>query len=359
MKDEKIQRLIEKYWQGEASPDERQELMHYLESQGYNLKLQELLEALTDQGNRSDSDDRVTERQKQLIWSNISEKVDEPNPNRSTKTVPLRRLVSAAAVAAIVSFGMLFWNQVDQPVPSPNLVLQESAPSLWIKHQNLSDRMQQILLTDSSVVELYAHSTLYCSRDYNRTDRKFRLEGKARFKVSHNKQLPFTVYSGLFSTTALGTEFYVNTLNMRVMEVELISGKVVVKAIDSSLSSLKEVYLNPGETLSIDKVHGTHTLIKKNNQTAQKVPMEKSVKAVERKSTDLNFNNIPLSEVFARLSEEMGVSIQIDQIDLDGKSFTGELLPTDSLESILALICKVNSIHYEKHEDHIVIVKKN
>lgn len=66
-------------------------------------------------------------------------------------------------------------------------------------------------LADGSKVWMNAESKLTIAKDYGQASRTLWLEGEAYFEVAPDSKRPFTVHSGKFSTTAIGTMFNINT----------------------------------------------------------------------------------------------------------------------------------------------------
>ncbi|WP_165777020.1 FecR family protein [Paremcibacter congregatus] len=87
---------------------------------------------------------------------------------------------------------------------------------------------RSIPLSDGSVIYLNTNSRV--SVEFLETERKIELlEGEALFKVAHNPEQPFRVYSGLAVAEALGTTFNVYRENGRT-NVAVVEGKVAVSA---------------------------------------------------------------------------------------------------------------------------------
>ena len=113
---------------------------------------------------------------------------------------------------------------------------------------NTTGREKKIQLPDGSLIVL-ANKSAITYLDPFTTRRAITLTGKAWFKVAKDKLHPFMVRSGEISTTALGTEFSVTAFEgTDSIIVRLYEGKVVVKAADRAVSTMKkEVYLLPGQ----------------------------------------------------------------------------------------------------------------
>ncbi|WP_417625109.1 FecR family protein [Paremcibacter congregatus] len=119
--------------------------------------------------------------------------------------------------------------------------LQDDAAPLLAYHTDVGEQ-RSIPLSDGSVIYLNTNSRV--SVAYLENERKIELlEGEALFKVAHNPERPFRVYSGLAVAEALGTTFNVYRENGRT-NVAVVEGKVSV----SAQSTNTEAPLNgPGE----------------------------------------------------------------------------------------------------------------
>src|SRR5690606_4215114 len=194
------------------------------------------------------------------------------------------------------------------------------------------------------------------SSEYGSNARGVRLSGRAIFKVMPNREKPFTVYANGFATTALGTEFIVSTREAGKTMIQLLSGKVVVTSTRSAPFVMAATYLKPGDELRIDALEETLSMTHTPSLGSGDVRGRLKSRGV---AETLQFSRTPLVDVFQRLAEARGVRITVQGTRLKGLSFSGAFLPTDSLETMLSIVCTMNDLNYRyEKEDHIVITNK-
>ncbi|MCW3467620.1 FecR family protein [Chitinophaga nivalis] len=90
-------------------------------------------------------------------------------------------------------------------------------------------QIKKILLPDSSIVWLNAHTQLFYHPDFTR-HREIRLSGEALFEVAADEKHPFTVWTAdSLKTTVLGTQFNIRSYNrLQETRITVISGRIQV-----------------------------------------------------------------------------------------------------------------------------------
>lgn len=251
----------------------------------------------------------------------------------TVRRMPNRRLwLAVASVALLLLAGAWWWS--GRSAQSYDATF--AATEIW---ESPGGQRRQVVLPDGSEVILNANSRLEAGKDFNKKNRLLRLRGQAFFKVAHDASLPFVVHSGEFSTTALGTAFYVNARNpQQGYTVNLLEGKVKLQTAAGAGDMLL-----PGQ-------QGT---------------WRKTVKQFEKNSFDtsylhqwvsgvLAFQQIESGQVFALLEQWYGLQI-IDQranprhVIITG-DYTGQ-----PLEDILKAICFSLNCRFKQENDTIII----
>jgi len=271
-----------------------------------------------------------------------------------------RRLVSPwlAAASLVLCLGLAAHLFLRRSTPQ-EIRGQSYAAIDTITARNSKDRDQRMVLPDGSKVILSPGSTLSYTTLFGQKERKLVLSGRARFQVVRDTLLPFVVWANAYTTTALGTEFIVDTYTKEMLKVTLLSGKVVVKATAESFKTIDDQYLMPGDELHV----GSNSIKLHRNPSGQGGPRpeftgDKARELVPDASVPiLRFDNAPLEKVFVSLSEQKNIHILFDQADLHGLTFTGEFTDEDSLQVVLQIICRMNNLLYEESEQGIHIRK--
>ncbi|OQP56611.1 FecR family protein [Niastella populi] len=213
------------------------------------------------------------------------------------------------------------------------------------KYINKSDRPAIYTLTDGSVVTLYRNSIVECDQPFTGNKRDLVLHGKALFKVAKDKTKPFTVYTGNFSTTALGTVFDITAYGNKTRSgVKLISGRVVVKNLKKTAGP---VYLNPGDECFFENTGREIELHAKADVPVSKPASHRGLTINENEEV-IEFTNAPLQQVFSKIESLYQVKINIESKHLANRKFTGAHIKSESPDELLSTIAGLNNLHLSK-----------
>ncbi|HEX6432309.1 MAG TPA: FecR domain-containing protein [Niastella sp.] len=349
---ETIEQLLEKYKRGTATDDEKQSLLNALSvNEG---QLRKLLEGQFELNVQQDVQLISRQRSEQLynqIWQKIAPAGES---TLHQKTGFIRRMgaiqwLAAACVAGIMLIGGWYlFNHRGTNAKAAIAVVTK--PALKTFSNSLGNSVTTTL-PDGSTVTLDPGSAISYYQPFDSVKRDISLTGKAFFKVAKDPLKPFTVFANGIATTALGTEFWVDA-RVDTIAIQLMEGKVVVRAIDRSMA-MNDVYLKPGEQLLVNKPAGTYAL-------STFTTGAESNKPVNRKSINhvaLAFNKTPLPEVFNKIGRKYNMVVQFDASALKSLSFTGTFMINDSLQTILSIICNTNDLTFTK-EDGVVVIRK-
>ncbi len=125
----------------------------------------------------------------------------------------------------------------------------EELEPLQVQYMNKETHNGQHLtfrLEDGTIITLNANSSLSFPEHFTDSSRHVTLKGEAFFDVAKDAHRPFSVSTGSFTTTALGTSFNIDySQGDHFTEVSLLSGSVEV---DMQLESGNDqIILSPGE----------------------------------------------------------------------------------------------------------------
>ena len=359
--------LIQQFLAGKCSPDEFGMVLHYLET--HPSEADRWL-GLRD-WDAMDKDMPVADHDQQEVYAQLRTRLfatggtnegpaTDDAGRRESRSGLVRRIAWPAVAASLLLVGARVWmNQRRVHAPeegtlarfSPvRMMTDTAAGAKWIVRTNGGVRPQKLALPDGSEVVLYAHSRLTYSPGFGVTERESRLVGAADFSVHKNKTLPFTVHSGVLSTTALGTSFGVTApAYSKAVAVRLYTGRVVVKA-DAVAGWSKDIFLNPGEQISYD-ARGGPALVRRFE-----------ISPVHDKQADdeqnLVFNNTSLKQVFKELASQYHVTITYRAADLKGMNFTGTVSAADSLQPLLQLLGNMNNLELREELGGFCVVRQ-
>ena len=338
--------LIELFFQKQCTAEEAEEVAAYLKA---NPALLEKYVSIHEWNTIAGSD--MPEKFWSEVWLNIQKKI-----KAKIISVKLKRIAVAACL--ILMIGAVYYYLIPEKQVIKTVARLDTLPKAQPKTiTNLTDKIKTTVLEDSSVVQLSPHSSIQYDFSFSKNKREIFLEGEAKFTVAKNKKKPFTVYTGMLATTALGTIFTVNTKDNKNITVKLFRGKVLIQAEDKNLKGWnKDVYLLPGEQLkfnadrmllSVEKIN----TINKNDAARTKKPIADSL------ISTLNFSSTALPLVMQKLSAYYNVKIQYDSVLIDSMNFTGTVTKNDSLPVILKAISQMNNLDITKTENDFIISK--
>ena len=276
---------------------------------------------------------------------------------RNAFVLPVRRRIVTRAVAAAAVMALAFagwWlftmnsgQEGSRQLAGNELENRPYREDVW-EQLNASDKTMQLMLPDSSAVELGPHSSLKYYGVFGRDrQRNIYLSGEARFYVVGKSNSPFTVYSGAIATTALGTSFTVSAFEDRnIISVYLHTGKVVIKASDPLVHKLEnDMYLDPGEKLFYNKTTWQASIYKPQADKAGiAATKNSSSENVVYKPDWYMFNGQQLAGVLDQLSFYYGVDINYKKEDIKDNYLTAKFSAVDSLDKILKDIALLNRL---------------
>ncbi|WP_154859529.1 FecR family protein [Cyclobacterium xiamenense] len=220
--------------------------------------------------------------------------------------------------ASVVTFLAVDVVQKNKP-SAPELV---ENPIYWISKSNPKGQKSAIHLPDGSSVIINSESEIRYRSDFGDTNRELYLVGESFFEVAPDSLLPFRVFSGNITTTALGTSFNINSYNSNQITVQLATG--IVEVVNESQAN-QSIFLQPGEEVTSV---GTERIVKGRFDLK---------KAFLWKSGVLLFENFSVDEFTQTLERWYGVEISLENRPHPGLKISGEFQDTylsDVLESI-------------------------
>ncbi len=297
--------------------------------------------------------EHLSEETKVKVWHYLHQNI------RKQKTIWLKRSAVAAFVAGCIMVSLLLFTKNKTTSPSIASYKNETKTnvSLTDTEYNYTRTTRRIALKDGSVVSLSPQSFIWFHTPFSGTQRDVYLSGEARFEVAKNKQKPFIVYSGSFTTTALGTEFIVKQKNGN-MNVRLLHGKVVIKNIDNSIRNWKNIYLLPGQQMMYEATNELATVSDIKDKKAVSVNEAITKNNTQSETIDsIMFTATAMEDVLQKLRGYYAVNIQFNPSDMKHISFTGVIAKKDGVENILKVITQMNGLSVEKKDSGFIISK--
>lgn len=304
--------LLDKYFKGLCTEAEQEQVESWLDQQ----------------------DNRELDRYLMTKW-------DEPTPVKKIKRIPWLRMAVAATVLGIMA-------------TTAYLLLQQKTTqeTRYARHMdtlsNNGPGVKLVHMPDGTAVWLNGYTMLMYDETYNVKKRELWLRGEAYFEVETNHEKPFSVNAGGLITIALGTSFNIATPSYsdNSVHVSLISGKVAVKAEDTTVAFSK--ILLPGSRISY------------RNNGEYKESTFAPGETTDWKDGKLVFDNTSLDEVFAKLQRRYGQTFILTDKALAEKRMTATFPMQVSLELVLKKMSFVQRISYsQKGDSTFVHIRKN
>ncbi|MCG8374347.1 MAG: FecR domain-containing protein [Balneolales bacterium] len=321
-------RLLKKYLDGTLAKKENDLIENWLDENPENVE--HLYNIANDNfpGIRFDKQ-KVKDALLRSIQSKPALKKLEPKVHKKKRIPPVIRV--AAILVLMVGVGVITFSTI-QTKSSPQVVeKQTTSPSQTIT---------QVTLSDGTVVELNANSTLYYPEQFPADQRVVRLEGEAFFDVTSETLRPFRVITGELTTTVLGTKFNIqHRNNTNQTEVALVEGSVLVSIADSSK---QEIILEPDQWIRytpgryISEIH---------EGIGNKIVWRKNI---------LEFEGRILTEVVDILEAWYGIPIHTPELDAGECQVVGTF-KDESLENVLNGLQFVTGISYELNEEEVIL----
>lgn len=339
---------IDRFFRSESSPEEAQAVVQYFEQHPGEVELY-----LSDkEWEDFQADSKLGLDKSAALWKQISSRTIHKSAGR---IVLLKSLVAAASVIAIVLAGWWWFSQ-----PRTTAAGKEHVISQLI--QNTSRQVMELKLPDSSGIQLMPASSISYKEPFQNNRREITLKGEAFFSVTKDSLQPFIVYSDAISTTVLGTQFLVTSFDKEnTIKVQLFSGHVVVKAVDSLHTQLKqEIHLLPGDILLYDKTKLTASVSSgtEDKPKAETTGPSRGTAASLSGNNWYMFNNQPLADVLDQLQILYNERIAYSKEDVKGLSYIGKIDRRDTLQTILNEIGRLNNLRVSKEQSGFLVRKK-
>lgn len=324
-----MQDLFIRYFNGELSPQERQELFR---------KLQQSPE------------DKKVFAEMQNVWalSSLSKPADKQLANRKLaqfKKAEKKRFFIhyirpmfgyAATVVVAVAATWTILTQFDTP-------MNRDALAGYEEFATPAGQRAKVTLYDGTVVWLNASSTLRYPNRFANDVRKVELDGEAYFEVKHNKKVPFIVSTEKMNIRVLGTKFNVFAYKGKAdFTTTLVEGSV---SISDKKNASRTMLLKPSETVELRGSMLVKTKYKNENLLLWR-------------SGIYSFDDVTFGEMVKKLELYYDVTIHVNNNELIKNKFTAKFRQRDGIESVLRTLQKAYSFRFEKDEEKNIITIK-
>jgi ferric-dicitrate binding protein FerR (iron transport regulator) len=195
-----------------------------------------------------------------------------------------------------------------------------------------------LTLADGTVVILNSQTQIRFPFSFPGKTREVYIDGEAFFDVAKDKGKPFIVHTPKTNIRVLGTRFNVNTYDPAKISTALVEGSVNINTAGHDM-----VTLTPG-----------HEAIFNNDKTEFAVAGFDSGETLSWIQGTYYFHNVSLQQLSKVLERWFAVQVQFKNNSLSGRTFSGVLFKTESLQTFLDNLRSSDAIHAEL-KDNILI----
>lgn len=312
-----------KYFEGIATPEEEDAVYRWLDASSGNedelLREREFFDAM-------------------ILSGSAGNKVPDKKEARDMVKTPLlhpwmREVLKVAAVVAVtVSCGLYFYvSEKRELLAATNTLTVPAGQRVNLK------------LPDGTTVWLNARSEMVYPAVFSGSKREIKLDGEAYFEVAHNAESPFVVHTRKCDVEVLGTKFNVEAYSdSDDFAASLMEGSV--KVTDNAALSAP-ILLKPGQ-----EVHSEDDRL-----------LVSSIDDYDRfrwREGLVCFNDIPFCELMKRFETCYGISIVVENKNLEEYSCSGKFRISDGLDNALRILRRNAKYTFERNEDNSIVYIK-
>ena len=327
---EELNDIMQRYFAGEATPDEIAILEGWVKQNDANRNEFREASKVWNEIYRAQVNRNVdTEKELETVFQKMNDEtpvVQLKRPETKKQSFAFSMLRIAAVLVILLGIGSVLYIRMSKP--SMEHAVAENSGTL-------------VILPDGSRVTLAQGTSIDYPETFSKKSREVTLSGKAYFEVAHNKEVPFRVNTSGAVVEVLGTEFNVVSANASgKMEVDLTKGKVAVYLKDNKQQSVE---LAPGERALLDPKDKSISRSQVSNENY-----------MAWKTGNLRFENEPLSQVVAELSEAFNTPIQISSAGTGNCRLTASF-SNQPLAGILNVISKTLNVNVSRSGSGFVV----
>lgn len=313
------QQLLHKYIAGDATPEEREIVIRWIEADKRNKK--EFLSA--------------RKLYDFTLWQNRQE-IEAYASIGKLRKVCLEIIKIAAIFIGAILLVTVFHPRKEAVQEKTNM------QTLYVP----SGQRAELTLSDGTKVWLNGKTTFSFPDRFDPLQRKVALEGEAYLDVTHNEKSPFIIQTERYNVKVLGTELNVRAYKdeeISPFETALIKGSV---EIESTTGQATKKRLQPKEKASMQ------------NGELQIEPIT-AFDSYLWKEGLICFDNNNLAEIFRKLGFYYNMPILIENKQILNRRYTGKFRTDDGIEHILKTLQLKAQFRYEKKEypDNVIIIK--
>lgn len=293
MKQKITKALLEKFYRGACTKEERELVWKWLQSPESK---EEVDEAMKQHWQKLASMHKLPETDFDALYEGIYPNLNT-GPQARSRRFPIALKVAATVTGLLLIAGIAFYR----------LMLADSD----VMQLTGYGESKEVVLPDQSVITLNTNSTLEYAKDWDDHNREVWLSGEAYFSITHlEENQKFVVHTNDVSIEVLGTEFNVHHRRGDT-KVVLNSGKV---ALNIAKSNDTTIIMSPGELVQYS-ASSDEIVTKIVNPEAHSSWMNKR----------LTFNKTKLHEIQRILEDDYGLTVVFEDSSQRSRELSGAI----------------------------------
>ena len=215
--------------------------------------------------------------------------------------------------------------------------------SQMVEMVNPMGMRSSVVLSDGTKVILNAGTTLSYPTAFVSGQREVKVNGEAFFEVSHDKEHPFIVSAENVKVKVLGTKFNVEAYSdSEEFSTSLMEGSV--KVTDNSAVSAS-VLLKPDQEVHMKDGRLLVSFIDDYDHFRWRDGL-------------VCFDNIAFNELMKRFEKCYGISIVVENKNLEEYSCSGKFRISDGLDNALRILQRNAKYTFERNDDNTIVYIK-
>lgn len=266
-----------------------------------------------------------------IIYIKTREKINRAVLKRKLR---LWQYVAAASVTLLFIVSGLSILQV-RPTVEP----------VYVESKSPMGSVTRLTLSDGTIVDLNAGSTLSYPLAFTEDHRSVTLTGEAYFEVAKNTKQPFIVETGQMKVQVLGTHFNVKSYQEdNRLTTTLVEGSVSVSVENPDAPASKPIILKPNQQITLDR-------------TTREVNIAEVDAGLYSswKDGECYFENEKLKDIVKILERQFGIPISITGTHLEEQVFSGFFTRKEGLFHILNSFKRNRNLDYRQSETGVEI----
>jgi len=240
------------------------------------------------------------------------------------------------AAAVIITF-TVSWFAIDRKTPI------EELPQAINTIRVPVGQTVNLTLSDGTNIWLNARTTLKYPGAFTGDTRELTLDGEGFFDVAHDPERPFIVHANGYDIRALGTQFNVEAYSQSDdFSASLLDGSIRVTSV---IDTLQTIILKPNTIARLYEGRLVSETISDFDHYRWREGL-------------ICFNNIPFTDLMERFEKCYGISIVVQNRQVENYAPTGKFRTSDGIDYALRVLQRNFRFRFERDEDKQVIYIK-